>query len=409
MACLKSALFFKVVPVDCGQKSMDILIFGGNGFIGSHIVEKLIENRHKITLINRNHWPWDTSTTIRSKVFRNFILDRLDMNSAENFRNQVINDRITSAGNQNIPFDLVIDLSAYTLSALKPFYDILVENRLCKLYVFVSTDSVYEVCQIDRRSNQFLKETDAIRPTNISEAEKMNALDSYGHRKLQIEEFLRRRESSKNGLPYLILRLPDVLGERDSTKRWWKYQMWIENFRLLDTPIVIPDFARNLKTSYVYVKDVAKLVALICEYPKAQIQSSKIIDKVYNFAYPEAKSLTELLVHINQATNVRRVDMTKASDAHQTKDNTFYFPSVTLGALDISAFGKNFPNFVFTPWEEMVHNIAGFYKKSSKDFPRERDETASSLCRDIGVEFDVCNKLMTYLLVDAEKKFNEDL
>lgn len=50
--------------------------------------------------------------------------------------------------------------------------------------------------------------------------------ESYGHRKLQIEEEL-ARQREEGGVPYVSLRLPDVIGPRDNTYRWWIYQTWI--------------------------------------------------------------------------------------------------------------------------------------------------------------------------------------
>ncbi len=70
--------------------------------------------------------------------------------------------------------------------------------------------------------------------------------------------------------PYVILRLPDVLGARDSLNRFWFYQMWLQyiernqqNEKLLSIPI--PSFFYNKKTSYIYVKDIAQLVENLLE------------------------------------------------------------------------------------------------------------------------------------------------
>ena len=32
----------------------------------------------------------------------------------------------------------------------------------------------------------------------------------------------------RGGMKYLIFRLPDVVGPRDTTDRWWTYQMWVQ-------------------------------------------------------------------------------------------------------------------------------------------------------------------------------------
>lgn len=73
-----------------------------------------------------------------------------------------------------------------------------------------------------------------------------------------------------DGFDYIILRLPDVIGPRDSTERFWLYQMYIEFIdyqikkkNLLKYDIEIPKYFMNKKTSYVYVKDIAKAINLI--------------------------------------------------------------------------------------------------------------------------------------------------
>jgi nucleoside-diphosphate-sugar epimerase len=68
----------------------------------------------------------------------------------------------------------------------------------------------------------------------------------------------------KGKFPYVILRLPDVLGERDSSNRFWYLQMYLEYLEYLRPnerhSIEIASSFWSLKTSYVCVKDVARAV-----------------------------------------------------------------------------------------------------------------------------------------------------
>ena len=72
--------------------------------------------------------------------------------------------------------------------------------------------------------------------------------DSYGDGKLSSEELLRSR-----AVPHLVLRLPDVIGPRDTTRRWWAYQLWVQYAGVLRRPVPIPPSAQTLRTSYVFV------------------------------------------------------------------------------------------------------------------------------------------------------------
>jgi len=63
------------------------------------------------------------------------------------------------------------------------------------------------------------------------------------------------------GIPYVMLRLPDVLGPRDTTYRFWLYQLWVRLAPVLGSrPVTIPKFLEEQENSFVYVDDVAKVV-----------------------------------------------------------------------------------------------------------------------------------------------------
>ena len=48
--------------------------------------------------------------------------------------------------------------------------------------------------------------------------------DEYGHAKLGGEEVLVKQQAA-GGFPWVSLRLADVIGPRDTTDRWWVYQV----------------------------------------------------------------------------------------------------------------------------------------------------------------------------------------
>lgn len=77
---------------------------------------------------------------------------------------------------------------------------------------------------------------------------------------LRCEETL--AELSK--FPYVFLRLPDVIGKRDSSHRFWQLQMqleYLESSRPGETHrIEISRPFYELRTSYVNVKDIARVI-----------------------------------------------------------------------------------------------------------------------------------------------------
>jgi nucleoside-diphosphate-sugar epimerase len=72
-------------------------------------------------------------------------------------------------------------------------------------------------------------EDDDIRPIDEEAIKKIAKREEYGHDKLKCEEYLRSHSSSNDymSFPFVVLRLPDVIGPYDSTSRLWAYIRWL--------------------------------------------------------------------------------------------------------------------------------------------------------------------------------------
>mmetsp|Transcript_12345 Transcript_12345/g.18415 ORF Transcript_12345/g.18415 Transcript_12345/m.18415 type:complete len:367 (+) Transcript_12345:480-1580(+) len=97
-------------------------------------------------------------------------------------------------------------------------------GRRLAVYIFVSTDSVYEVCS-KKKDSSFLVEEDAKRPETKELYDKFKRKDKYGHKKLKCEEYLDRK-SKELGFSFASLRLCDVVGPYDDTSRFWSTYLW---------------------------------------------------------------------------------------------------------------------------------------------------------------------------------------
>ena len=53
-----------------------VLVFGGNGLLGSSSVERLVERGHEVTIVSRGNWYWDSDTRIVPRVHRAISCDR---------------------------------------------------------------------------------------------------------------------------------------------------------------------------------------------------------------------------------------------------------------------------------------------------------------------------------------------
>lgn len=92
-------------------------------------------------------------------------------------------------------------------------------------YIYISTDSVYEVTTKDHVGPTL--ETDDQRPVDPVLKAQLNSLDPYGDKKLEAEETITNLWYN-DSMSYAFVRIPDVIGPRDTTYRFWMYQILIK-------------------------------------------------------------------------------------------------------------------------------------------------------------------------------------
>lgn len=126
------------------------------------------------------------------------------------------------------------------------------------------------------------------------------------------------------GCSYLILRLPDVIGPRDTTKRTWFYILWIQFFEILKAPIIIPKHVQAVRASYVFARDVVRAIF--------HLTTNGFRDDVFNVGFEETLTLHKFLKLITSEMgkeNVVEFDFT----ADETCN---VFPSLSRGAVDVT-------------------------------------------------------------------------
>ena len=175
------------------------IIYGGGGFIGSHIAEDLMSNNMDVTLFDKLN---------SSKKNVEHILNQIDFIEGD-FNNKI--DIKNSLKNK----DYVIHLVSSTLPAdsnLNPFYD--VESNL------ISSLNLFEECVKQKVKRViFISSGGTIygdpKKLPIDENHPTNPTCSYGIIKLTIEKYLELYKELK-GLNYTILRFSNPFGERQN-------------------------------------------------------------------------------------------------------------------------------------------------------------------------------------------------
>ncbi len=279
-------------------------------------------------------------------------------------------------------FDFVIDFSSYNGQQAKEMVEVL-EGKV-GLYIMISTDSVYDVC--DKSHDGPSRESDSVRPGKVEERDWLARLHRYAHNKLAAEESVVEKRLL-GGFPFVLLRLPDVVGPRDTTFRWWTYQLWIKLSLLLeDHPLTIPRFLVDFPMSFVYSEDVAELIVHLLQL------GPQIKDQIVNVAWPETVTLKQFYEDIQEALGMEKGGFVEIPD-----EEAFYlYPSVRKGPVDVTK-ATNLLNWKPTAWKKAVNDTVEFYEKAftNEAFIHQRNE--------------VIQVIASQLFTDHQKAFYEGL
>ena len=216
-----------------------VLITGGSGFIGSHVVDKFIANNYEVVVVDNlvtgNYKNIDgKKLTFVNEDIRN--IKKLEEIFVSNKISHVIHMAAqvsVSASVENIKYDAEENIIALiNILELSKKYGI-------KKVLFSSTAAVY-VLPVDVPSK---------------ENNKTNPLSPYGLSKLVGEEYL-KMYSKLFGVNYVILRYANVYGPRQSA-HGEAGVVSIFNDKIKEKSDIFIEGDGNQTRDFVYVKDVA--------------------------------------------------------------------------------------------------------------------------------------------------------
>ena len=346
--------------------------------MGAETVNEILNQseKSKVTIVNRGRsWDWDKLELLEDKV-TTITHDR---------RKPLSQCKELVKLSESVHFDAVIDFSGF-----EPF---MVQESVrmfgCNtdVYIYISSDSVYEVC-INKTHSGPTKEEDAIRPEDKDERTRLSEADDYGDEKLQCEECIQdyRKENDQQCCRFVILRLADVLGPKDSTDRWWQYQTWLKLAIQTNTRVQLPIAYKDKPLSFVYVKDVSKMISKIV-FGMTPEELKNIANQPFNLACQETPTLDQLICDIHRVVNGGTSGSESVSYHSDSEDVRQIYPSVERGPIDISK-ATALLGWDPTPWEEVVRETVQFYEKvcssqCTERFLAERQDFYKSLKTDL--------------------------
>jgi len=216
---------------------MNVLVLGGHGFIGSHIVEELVNAGHRVRLFSRKSFECINGV-------EEFLGDFLDKGKLS--ESLIGMDTVVHCVSSTVP----------ATSAANPVYDI--ESNL------IGTVELLQLMQAQGvRRLIYLSSGGTVygNPISIpiSEDALLKPISSYGAVKVAIESFIAVAQSNW-GIQPIVLRLSNPFGERQGHNGVQGLISTVLNNTIHGLPTIIYGDGSVIR-DYIYVKDVAVLVS----------------------------------------------------------------------------------------------------------------------------------------------------
>ena len=278
---------------------MKILITGGAGFIGSHLAEKLLNNGHKVSVLdnlstgklsNISHlkgnpdFDYTIDTILHRKVLEQLIKDSdqvYHLAAAVGVK-YIIDNPLLSLQTNIIGTENVLELA----------------NKYKKKVLVASTSEIYG------KSEQipFKEEDDRLLgSTHISRW-------SYSSSKA-IDEFLALAYYREKKLPVVIVRCFNTVGPRQSGQYGMVLPKFVKN-ALLDHPLTIYGDGKQSRC-FADVADVVEGIIKLMAEKKAEGQ-------IFNIGTTEEITIDELAQKIKKMTNSKsKIEYIKYDDAYE--------------------------------------------------------------------------------------------
>ena len=269
---------------------MKILLTGGAGYIGSHVLLSIAENNHDVTVLD------DLSTGNMDLIPKNMKFINTNINNTEEISNLLKNEN----------FDLLMHFAGF----------IKVEESVSNpdKYLKNNTDNaiiLFETCYKNNLRNIIFSSTAAAygNPSNnnsITESEDLNPLNPYGQSKVNTEKYLLDNKDRFNSI---ILRYFNVAGADPNLRSGLISEEPTHLIKIISEVAVgkrekISIFGNDYNTTdgtairdYIHVSDLAEIHLEAAKY----LLANKI-SNVFNCGYGEGYSVLDVINAANKIT-----------------------------------------------------------------------------------------------------------
>ncbi|WP_123039446.1 NAD-dependent epimerase/dehydratase family protein [Cohnella candidum] len=217
---------------------MDILVTGGAGFIGSHVVEALLENGHNVAVLDNLSNGFADRIPSDSVLYDLDICDPTISHVFRQFRPEIVVHLAAQT-------DVAASVARFSLDAQINIMGTLELLQKCaefgiRKFIYASSAAVY-----GNPKSFYISEDHPLRP-----------ISPYGISKYAAELYV-QRVAEEHGIDHTVLRYANVYGERQGEKsEGGVVSGFIRKLRNRERPII---FGTGEQTrDFIYVKDVAE-------------------------------------------------------------------------------------------------------------------------------------------------------
>lgn len=245
------------------------IVYGGGGFIGSHLCEELLSKGYEVTLFDKKNFSRNNILHIENKlkIIEGDFNNEMDIkNSLEgiNFVFHLVSSTLPASSNENMEYDVESNL----ISSIKLFQQC-VNFKIEKLSFLSSGGTVYGIPEIIPVKENFFS----------------NPICSYGIIKRTIEEYL-FLFGKIHDLNYNVFRLSNPYGERQNPHASQGAVAVFIHKIINDETIEIWGDGEVIR-DYIYIKDAVTALANSMEVDSP--------GKVFNLSSGKGYSLNQIL------------------------------------------------------------------------------------------------------------------
>ena len=293
---------------------MNILVTGGAGFIGKHLVKFLIENKNNVSILD-NFSNSDKKWISKFKKYQIKIFEG-DIRNDE--------DILKATKDQDVVIHLAAKISVEeSIKNPSETFEINVKG----------TEKVLEICKKNNVKKIIVASSAAVygegnEKYKITEQTKLNAISPYGESKIEMEKEI-IKFCSNNQINYVILRFFNIYGLNQSMEYAGVITKFLEKIKKSENLIIFGDGRQT--RDFVAIEDIINSIHNAIEYTE---------NGIFNIASGEKitiKELAKLMILLsNKTLGIEYVKSKKGdikyseADIQLAKNYLNYFSKIEL-------------------------------------------------------------------------------